>query len=143
MIIRCVLLLAVLLAPLSYGDDDQIVIIANSFNPITALDEREAKKLFLGKEKRFSNGVRARLIDQPDNNPIKKTFYLAVTGKSLVQITGRWASLVFSGDTIPPEVGKDDEAIKDWIAENVSGIGYIYRKNIDDRVKILYRVPNP
>ena len=133
------LLLILWLTPLAASEE--IVIVTNKFNQIPQLTPQEAKRLFLGKNKHFKNGLRARIIDQPDKNPIKSAFYTSVTGKDLYEVVGRWASLIFSGDIIPPETGKNDTAVKEWIAENISGVGYIYRKNADSQVKIIFYVP--
>ena len=51
-----------------------------------------------------------------------------------------WTKMVLSGKGSKLQVIGDDAAVRDWVATNPNGIGFIDDSLIDTSVKILYQV---
>ncbi len=115
---------------------EEIAVIVNPANSIGELSKSQVKKTFLGKQKRFDNGLKVRLIDSNDDD-LKEKFYKKVTKKSMSQLKAYWSRLVFSGKGKQP---KSSSKVKEWIAEHENGIGYISADDIDESIKVVLKI---
>lgn len=116
---------------------DEVVIIVHPSNPLTTISVDDVKKIYLGKKKFFPEGGKVIPGDQPKGTQSRKFFYGGIIGKSETKLKTYWSRLIFTGKGTPPKVIESDSAVRDWVADQPKGIGYIMRSKADASVKIL------
>jgi len=114
-----------------------IVVVGNPALP-DGLTKKDAKKIFLGKKNKFTQGD-LYVIELSSTNPMKTTFHQKVTKKSLAQLESYWSKQLFTGKATPPLEVADVNTVKATIAQNPNGIGYIDESDVDSSVKILFK----
>jgi hypothetical protein len=117
-----------------------VYIIANAANPQTALTQKEAVDLFMGRQRAFANGDFAMVFDLPRNNAVRDGFYQQMTGMNPSQVNSYWARLMFTGQTMPPHALPDEKAVLEMVRRNPSAIGYLSSAPTDKGVRTLYVV---
>lgn len=118
-----------------------IVVVVNKDNPITAISQKEGKKIFLGVSHHFKNGAKIDLVDQGNSSTLREEFYSLIAEKTVSQINSRWAGLIFSGEAIPPDQVENSAEVVNWLEKHPNGIGYIDSAFLDDRVKPILTLP--
>lgn len=127
-------LIFLLLSPLP--GNAEVAVIVNPGNSST-FSEKDIKRIFLGKEKKFSNGSSIIPINLASGTPTREAFETNVVGKSASKMKSYWAKLVFSGKGNPPkEVSDAAEAIS-LVANNPAVISYIDVSEVTDKVKVI------
>ena len=116
---------------------DEVVLIVNPANPLTEMTLKEVKKIYLGKSKFFPGGGKVIPADQPEKSLVRKIFYEVMIGKSASKLKAYWSKRIFTGKGTPPIIKKGDEAMLAWVAEQPMALGYVYRKSVNDSVKVL------
>lgn len=112
-----------------------VVMIVHPSNS-SALDSKAVQRIFLGKEKKFSNGSSVNPINQADNTT-RSDFDSNVLGRSSSQVAAYWSKLVFTGKGIPPkEMGGDAEVIA-AVAADPAAIGYVDSAAVSADVKAI------
>lgn len=125
-----------LVSSLTIADD--IVVIGNIDNELNELTKRQVIAIFMGRTRSFSNGVRARPLDEES---LRNAFYEQLTHRSIKQIDAYWARLTFSGQTSPPPVREGQQDIIDEVKKSKGKIAYISQAELDEtQVKVLYRI---
>ncbi|WP_043527609.1 hypothetical protein [Litchfieldella xinjiangensis] len=107
---------------------DLVVIGHPSAEPLT---KDRVSDLFLGK------GKGASLYDLPESSDLYAEFYEKATGRNVAQVKSTWSRLVFSGQAQAPKQLHDSAAVRNAVAEDARGIGYIERSALDGSVKVL------
>ena len=115
---------------------DTAVIV--NLNNKASLQPEQIKNIFLGRLNRFPDGSPAKPVDQPEERPIRITFYSKVAGKDEDEMKTYWADLIFSGNGRPPKAVDEDSEVKQYVRETVGGIGYIDSKSLDGSVRVIY-----
>lgn len=128
---------ALLLITSSLSAAADVVTVVSSQNPLTAISRNEIANIFLGKTNRFPDGQAAIPIDQPDSSSTHEGFYRSIANRRPADIKAYWSKMIFTGRGQPPRVAPDDEAVKEILAGKLQAIGYIDRKSVDPRVKVL------
>ncbi len=116
---------------------DDVVPVVSPDNPVDSLGKYELVNIFLGKNLRFPDGSPAAPVDQVESSRVRDRFYSEFTGKSAAQIKAYWSKMIFTGRGQPPKTLDDGNAVKQWVSDNPSAIGYIERSMADETVKIL------
>ncbi|MBL4607701.1 MAG: hypothetical protein JKY01_07730 [Pseudomonadales bacterium] len=135
-----ILLFFVAVSNVAFAGD--YLIVTNKNNSVDSIPLKGATSIFLGVQRVFVSGYEIEIIDQPVNSDTYSKFYRLVTSKSVAQIRSRRASLTFAGVSFPPEVVENDEEVLRWLEKHTNGIGYIGESSLDDRVKVLLRIPS-
>jgi hypothetical protein len=112
-------------------------LVVNSGNPQSALSQKEAVDLFMGRSRSFANGDFALVFDLPRDNPQRAAFYLALTGMSPAQVNSYWSRLMFSGQSMPPQPLPDETAMVDIVKRNPSAIGWLSKEPADKLLRTL------
>ncbi|MFZ6861304.1 hypothetical protein ACO0K7_01580 [Undibacterium sp. Ji67W] len=120
----------------------ELVVITNANNGINKLSKTEIVNLYMGKNRKFPNGLTALPIDLRNTETEKAEFYASLTGKELPEINSYRARLHFSGLGSPPLQAESMDEVLNIVGENKGAIGYIDRKKLDKRVKLIY-ILNP
>jgi ABC-type phosphate transport system substrate-binding protein len=113
-----------------------VVLIVHPSNDV-ALDTKEVKRIFLGKEKKFSNGKAALPINQVPSSGARGSFDTDTLGRSSTQIAAYWSKLVFTGKGIPPKELDNDAAVLAIVADDANAIGYVDSASVSDAVKVI------
>lgn len=112
-------------------------IIVHPSNTST-IETKDVEKIYLGKAKAFSNGVKALPLNQGEGTAIRAHFSTTVLNKSNDQFKAYWAKLMFTGKGTQPEEVADDAAVISLVANNPSYIGYVSDASaLDGSVKVL------
>ncbi|MFZ6688563.1 hypothetical protein ACO0K0_12520 [Undibacterium sp. SXout11W] len=120
----------------------ELVVITNANNGINKLSKADIVNLYMGKNRKFPNGLTALPVDLRNTDTEKAQFYSSLTGKELPEINSYRARLHFSGLGSPPVQAESMDEVLNIVGENKGAIGYIDRKKLDKRVKLIY-ILNP
>lgn len=113
----------------------EVVTVVSSNSPVTVLSRSQIADIFLGRLRRFPNGIAALPIDQPEGSAVRDEFYAKFAAKSPAQIKAYWSKIIFTGRGQPPPVVTNGAELKRRIAENTAAIGYIDRSQLDASVR--------
>jgi ABC-type phosphate transport system substrate-binding protein len=113
-----------------------IVVVVHPAND-AALDKKSVQRVFLGKEKKFSNGKEVLPINQVPSSAARGSFDTDTLGRSSTQIAAYWSKLVFTGKGIPPKELDNDAAVLAIVADNPNAIGYIDSASVSGAVKVI------
>lgn len=118
----------------------EISIIVHPDNAVAALNEKAAKKIFLGKSKKFPGGGKVQPIDQ-SSGATKDAFHAIITKKNAAKLKSYWSRMVFTGKAqAPAEVSSDADVIAK-VASNPKAIGYVDSGSVTDSVKVIMKIP--
>lgn len=120
--------------------EDELWVIVNSKNPISAMDKAEVSALYLGRYQAYRDGSFALPFDQLAYGDVRATFYQLLTGKSEVYINAYWARILFTGRAMPPRQLENDSAVLDIVQKNPSAIGYVSAGTKLAGVKVVLRL---
>ena len=115
-----------------------LVVIANPQSGIEKLSKDEVINLYMGRNRKLASGINAMPLDLTAANTEKAKFYALLVNKNLPEINSYWARLMFSGQGSPPMQIESVDEVLDIVSSNKAAIGYIERKKLDKRVKMIY-----
>ncbi|WP_339720934.1 phosphate ABC transporter substrate-binding protein [uncultured Paraglaciecola sp.] len=113
-----------------------VVVIVHPSND-AALSQKDVQRIFLGKEKKFSNGKEVLPINQVPSSNARGSFDTDTLGRSSTQIAAYWSKLVFTGKGIPPKELDNDAEVLAIVADNQNAIGYVDSASVSDAVKVI------
>lgn len=119
----------------------EISIIVHPKNPMASMTIKEVTRIYLGKQKTFSNGERVVPLDVDRELQLHKNFYHRVVKKSDAQLKSYWSRLVFTGKAQPPKAVLDSVEVMTLVAADPNMIGYIETDQVDDSVKVVLTIP--
>lgn len=134
-------LITLFIATFSIPTLADIAIVVHPNNPLANLTKEDAAKIFLSKTKTFPNGKEVSIIDLEEGDEIRNAFYEKVTNKSASQVKAYWSRLIFTGKGQPPKVAIDSDEVISAISNNENAIGYIDTDDINENVKVIFKVP--
>lgn len=114
----------------------EIVVVVHPSND-AALDAKIVQRIFLGKEKKFSNGKEILPLNQAPSSAARGSFDTDTLGRSSTQIAAYWSKLVFTGKGIPPKELDNDAAVLAIVADNPNAIGYMDSASVSGAVKVI------
>lgn len=115
-----------------------LVVIANPQSGIEKLSKDEVINLYMGRNRKLASGMNAMPLDMTAANTEKAKFYALLVNKNLPEINSYWARLMFSGQGSPPMQVESADEVMDIVSSNKAAIGYIERKKLDKRVRMIY-----
>ena len=113
-----------------------VVVVVHPSND-AALSKKAVQRIFLGKEKKFSNGKEVLPINQTPSSSARDSFDTNTLGRSSTQIAAYWSKLVFTGKGIPPKELDNDAAVLAIVADNQNAIGYVDSASVSGAVKVI------
>lgn len=129
------------LSPLSLIAANNIVVVVHPGNSIKTMTQDEIKRIYLGKNKLFKNGLSVAPVDAEKGSLKRKEFYKKVVGKSPSQVSSYWSRLIFTGKGAPPRVIDSEAEILAWVESHADSIGYVNKDSVTDTVKIVFTLP--
>ena len=131
-----IITVGVLLSGLSFQALAETVVVVHPSNS-TEIDTKQIQRIFLGKEKKFSDGSETSPVNQVSDSSVRSNFDTSVLGRSSSQVSAYWSKLVFTGKGVPPKEVENDAAVIALVAKNPSAIGYVNSTSVDDSVKVI------
>lgn len=131
-----IITVGVLLSGLSFQALAETVVVVHPSNS-TEIDTKQIQRIFLGKEKKFSDGSETIPVNQVSDSSVRSNFDTSVLGRSSSQVSAYWSKLVFTGKGVPPKEVENDAAVIALVAKNPSAIGYVNSTSVDDSVKVI------
>lgn len=119
----------------------ELVVIVNAGSRVESLSREEVINIFMGRYRKLPDGALAQPLDVDGETPERREFYKKLFDKSLADINAYWARLIFSGRTAPPRALKNQAEVLDRVASDPAAIGYIERVNLNNRVRVVYVLP--
>lgn len=116
----------------------EILVIVNSNNAVDKLSHQELMDLYMGRYTNFPNKVAALLLDLPMDSELREKFYQKLVGKSVAEVNAYWARLIFTGRAAPPRPIEDASQVIKFVRDNKNAIGYVYKKDYDGSIKVVY-----
>ena len=131
-----IITVGVLLSGLSFQALAETVVVVHPSNS-TEIDTKQIQRIFLGKEKKFSDGSETIPVNQVSDSSVRSNFDTSVLGRSSSQVSAYWSKLVFTGKDVPPKEVENDAAVIALVAKNPSAIGYVNSTSVDDSVNVI------
>ncbi|MDM7860477.1 phosphate ABC transporter substrate-binding protein [Alteromonas sp. ASW11-36] len=121
---------------LSWQAIAETVVIVHPSNS-AQIDAKQVQRIFLGKEKKFSDGAESIPVNQIADSSVRSDFDTTVLGRSSSQVSAYWSKLVFTGKGVPPKEVTNDAEVLALVAKNPSAIGYVDAASVDSSVKVV------
>ncbi len=115
----------------------EVVVVVSAQSRVTTLSRSQVADIFLGKVRRFPNGVLAQPVDQVEGSAARNEFYATYADRTPAQIKSHWSKIVFTGRGQPPAAVTSSEDLKRRIAANPAAIGYMDRSQLDATVRAI------
>jgi ABC-type phosphate transport system substrate-binding protein len=136
MIKKTGLLMGLLFLGNSFAASAAMSVVVNKKNT-AEIDEKVVQKIFLGKEKKFSNGDIAVPINLATNNVGRGVFDEQILGRSSSQVSAYWSKLVFTGKGVPPKEVENEADVLAAVEADINAIGYIDSTSVTAAVKVV------
>lgn len=119
---------------------DSIAIVTAPANPIDSIAIDSLKQVYLRKSFLDGNGTRWIPLNLPVSHQLRQDFSMALFKKKPEAMENFWNEQYFHGIT-PPQVVLSEEAVLRFVEITPGAIGYVYKRNVDSRVKIIAIIP--
>ena len=115
---------------------DEIVIITNKSNSKTTISKADLKRIYVGRKKNFGDLLIVP-INQDLNTGISNEFLSKFVKKTSAEYKIFWIDQLIKGKGVSPMQQKTADQVKKVVAQVPGAIGYIYKSELDDTVKVL------
>ena len=134
-------LLPLAVALLGFNASAELAVVVGPSVDINSINAEQLERLYLNRPNRYPGGVRLQPLDQPKGSTQYDAFSTSILGMSKIELTEYWSRRMFSGKGRPPRTFENDEAIIEQVTKEPGDIGYIDAESVDERVKVLLRIP--
>ena len=143
--IRAVFLFAAVLAlvavngrPAQAEQENEFIVVVNTFNPFVTISEEDLAQIFLKKRVTWSNEQEAFPVDQAETATIRRRFAARVLKKDVESLKRYWQQQVFAGKAVPPPALAGDAAVIEFVRAHPYGVGYVTRgTTLGDNVRAI------
>ncbi|MDE2457289.1 MAG: hypothetical protein KGL43_27165 [Burkholderiales bacterium] len=118
-------------------------VVVQAANPQHSMTQKEVVGLFMGRDRAFTDGEFAEVFDLDRSDPVRASFYRALTGLSQAQVNSYWARLLFSGRNSPPQPVADEAAMAAAIKRNPNAIGWLSHEPTDRSLRTVLVLKEP
>ena len=125
---------AVLLLGMGAVAQADIVVVAGSKSPLTALTREQVSDVYLARNPELVP------MDLPEDNPLREEFYTKVTGKPAARVKGVWVRLAFTAKGKLPKEAPSAAELKKQLSATTNTIAYMDKADVDSSVKVLFAV---
>lgn len=138
---RFVLLFSLFFTSQSLYAAATIVVIVNKKSTLQKLTLAQIKAIFLGETRYAAPGILLEINDRDRGSEIYKEFYDSIASMTPKEVSVHWARKVFTGEAPPSaRVTGDDAAAIALVKAKPEAISYVYEKNANSSVKIVFSV---
>ncbi len=121
------------LLPVQAADNDPIAIVVHKSNPADNVTRAELKWIYSGRKNRWADGQKILVLDRPMESEHRGVFYRVVLGVE----PGHEFRAAGSPTAFKPTKRKSDRSVKRFVSRISNAVGYLYKSNVDDSVKVL------
>jgi ABC-type phosphate transport system substrate-binding protein len=121
-----VLLVAALLsgiAPEAHAAEFQVVV--HTSNQTSAISAKALSRLFLKKDKKWSDARPVTPVDLVPDSPVREAFTTAIHGRKVSSIKSYWQRQIFQGKAFPPMEQATEAEVLEFVAETPGAVGYV------------------
>lgn len=122
--------------------DDSLAVVTQQSSPLNNLSLDDLKRVYLRKSLLDSRGNRWIPLNLPVDHELRQRFSVALFNNTPEEQEQYWNEQYFQGIN-PPEVLASEEAVLRFVEITIGAIGYVHKRNVDNRVKILTVLPLP
>ncbi|MBJ7540023.1 hypothetical protein [Marinomonas transparens] len=122
------------------GYAEELVVVVNKDNAISALSKQEVIDIYMGRYVTFPDGKNAKPLDLPARSSLKNEFYLKLVNQNERKINAYWARLLFSGRAKPPVSMTSVNEVLGHLRVSEFTLAYIPESELIDAVKVVYRL---
>lgn len=115
---------------------DEVVVIVHKDNP-SQIDAAYVAQIYTGVLKGWPDGTPVFTLDQMEDTPARKLFYIQIVGKSAAAMKAIWSQNIFAGKGLPPKIASPDAEMKRLVASNRNAIGYVLATQVDASVRVI------
>jgi ABC-type phosphate transport system substrate-binding protein len=115
---------------------DDIIVIGNRSVPASQLSPKEIKKIYLGKKKNWSNGLKVVFVMLVKND-VSEKFLKVLVRKNPSMYSKYWKKKMFTGSGTPPIVFDKEKDLVAYVAKTKGAVGYVSSKSYSESVKFL------
>lgn len=116
--------------------DESLAIVTHRANVLKSVSFETLKQVFLRKRLLDDNGNRWIPLNLPISDELRRDFSLVLFNKLPEDQEDYWNEQYFHGIN-PPQVLASEEAVLRFVEITPGAIGYVHKRNVDERVKIL------
>jgi hypothetical protein len=116
--------------------DESIVVVTHRSSTLKSVSFETLKLVYLRKSLLDSNSNRWIPLNYPSSHELRQAFSLALFKILPEDQDEYWNEQYFHGIN-PPHVLASEEAVLRFVAMTPGAIGYVRKRNVDDRVKVL------
>ncbi len=128
----------------SCSAEADIAVVAHVDNPVNSISLSTLRKLYLGKISQLLGGSeKVVLLDVEPANQLFAQFYESALGYDKARVLRLRAQYLFSGKGALPRQMKDQQAVMDFLKNNLHGVGYIDAERVSDGLKVLLKIATP
>lgn len=102
----------------------RLAVVVNAQAPAQALDRAELRRIFLLRQRLWSDGTRVAPINLPADTPLREQFSRTVLGGGSRDFATYWNDLYFHG-TQPPATVVSEQAVLLFVARTPGAVGYV------------------
>lgn len=115
---------------------DDIIVIGNRSVPASQLSPKEIKKIYLGKKKNWSNGLKVVFV-KLGKGDVSTKFLKELVKKNPSMYSKYWKKKMFTGSGTPPIVFEKEKDLVAYVAKTKGSVGYVSSKSYSESVKFL------
>jgi ABC-type phosphate transport system substrate-binding protein len=117
---------------------DDIAVIVNPSNPVTALTMTQLRKMVLAQEGKWPGGGKIVLWMTAPGQPDRAIALKLVCGMTETDFTLHFMHASFNGDSgDPPKSAGSGAQVRQSVAGSANGLGLISAAQVDDSVKVV------
>jgi hypothetical protein len=112
-------------APGSGAGPSELLVIVNTQNPTTRLNQSELRPIFQTSKRKWDSGALVEPVNLPEKSPPRQAFDKAVMGFDPETALRYWIDRKVRGEARPPKKLPTAAAVMAHVASTPGGIGYI------------------
>ena len=118
----------------------KMVVVVSKDSEINQLDDKNVANIFLTRTNRYPNGRKAIPIELSGGG-LRDDFYQEISGKSPMELTAYWTTLIFSGRGRPPKGYGEIAALIERLEKTPNAISYLSLAQVTEKLKVVYQFP--
>jgi ABC-type phosphate transport system substrate-binding protein len=147
---RLILLTTLMLALITSGallltvsaSSEEVDVVVNKSNNIGPLSREEVRRIFVGEKSSWPDGKRITVLMLALDQPERRVFLREVLKMNESDYTKYFLQAAFTGhvEAAPKDLPSAAQ-MKARLAANPNAIGYLFKEEMDDSVKVVLRLP--
>jgi ABC-type phosphate transport system substrate-binding protein len=121
---------------------EEVDVVVNKSNNVAPLSRDEVRRIFMGEKSSWPGGKRITILMLAPDQPERAVILQALFKMTESEYTKYFLQAAFTGHVLAaPKDLLSAAYMKRHLAANPDAIGYLNRKDVDDSVKVLLKLP--